>query len=93
VAYRRRGLKRMFEVKGELQENFQENSKPKFGKYFEDEERLQKLVYLADVFLHMNQLNKSLQDPRENVLTSSDKILGIKRKLNLLEKSCCERKS
>jgi hypothetical protein len=31
----------------------------------------------------MNQLNKSLQGPRENVLTSSDKILGFKRKLNL----------
>jgi hypothetical protein len=31
----------------------------------------------------MNQLNKSLQGPRENVLTSSDKILGFKRKMNL----------
>jgi hypothetical protein len=31
----------------------------------------------------MNQLNKSLQGPRENVLTSSDKILGFKGKLNL----------
>jgi hypothetical protein len=28
-------------------------------------------------------LNKSLQGPRENVLTSSDKILGFKRKLDL----------
>jgi hypothetical protein len=31
----------------------------------------------------MNQLNKSLQGLRENVLTSSEKILGFKRKLNL----------
>jgi hypothetical protein len=31
----------------------------------------------------MNQLNKSLQGRRENVLTSSDKILAFKRKLNL----------
>jgi hypothetical protein len=31
----------------------------------------------------MNQLNKSLQGPRENFVTSSDKILGFKRKLNL----------
>ena len=31
----------------------------------------------------MNQLNKSLQGPRENILTSSDKILAFKRKVNL----------
>jgi hypothetical protein len=31
----------------------------------------------------MNLLNKSLQGPGENVLTSSDKIDGNKRKLNL----------
>jgi hypothetical protein len=70
-------------VKGELQDNFQENRKPKFGKYFEGKEWLEKLVYLTDAFRHMNQLNKSLQDPRENFLTSSDKILGFKRKLDL----------
>jgi hypothetical protein len=31
----------------------------------------------------MNQRNKSLQGSGENVLTSSDKILGFKRKLNI----------
>jgi hypothetical protein len=31
----------------------------------------------------MNQLDKSLQGPRENFVTSSGKILGFKRKLNL----------
>jgi hypothetical protein len=31
----------------------------------------------------MNQSNKPLQGPRENVLTSSHNILGFKRKLNL----------
>jgi hypothetical protein len=31
----------------------------------------------------MNQLNKSLQGPRGNVFTSSDKIPGLKKKLNL----------
>jgi hypothetical protein len=30
----------------------------------------------------MNQLNKSLHSPTENVFTSSNKILGIKLKLN-----------
>jgi hypothetical protein len=31
----------------------------------------------------MNQLNKSLQDPGVNVLLSSDKFMGFKRKSNL----------
>jgi hypothetical protein len=58
-------------------------SRPDFAKCFEDDERVEKLAYLADTFHHMNQLNKSLQDPREKVFTSSDKFPGFKRKLNL----------
>jgi hypothetical protein len=34
-------------------------------------------------FRHMNQLNKSLQGPGEDVLVSSDKGFEFKRKLNL----------
>jgi hypothetical protein len=83
----------VFELKGELQDYFQENNRPDLAKCFEDEEWLEKLVYLADIFHHTNQLNKSLQGPKENVLTSSDKILGFERKLNLWKKSSCEKKS
>jgi hypothetical protein len=36
-------------------------------------------------------LNKSLQGPGENVLTSSDKILGFKRKLNLWKNHVAKR--
>ena len=80
---RGRVLNRVFELKDALQEYFQENNKQDFAMCFEDEKWLQGLAYLADIFHHMNQLNKSLQGPRENVLTSSDKILAFKRKLNL----------
>jgi hypothetical protein len=59
----------VFELKGELQEYFKENSRPDFSECFEGEEWLQKLAYLADIFHHMNQLNKSLQCPGENILT------------------------
>jgi hypothetical protein len=65
----------VFELKGELQDYFQENNRPSFAKCFEDEEWLEKLVYLTDIFLHMSQLKKSLQGPRENVLISCDKTL------------------
>jgi hypothetical protein len=57
----------VFELKGELQEYFQENSRPDFAECFEDEEWLQELAYLADIFHHIIQLNKSLQGPGENV--------------------------
>jgi hypothetical protein len=55
------------ELKGELQDYFQENNRADFAKCLEDEEHLQKLAYLSDIFHHMNQLNKSLQGPGENV--------------------------
>jgi hypothetical protein len=80
---RGRLLNRLSELKGEFQDYFQENSTPDFAKCFENEKWLEKLAYLAAIFHHMNQLNKSLQGPGENVLTSSDKILGFKRELNL----------
>jgi hypothetical protein len=52
-------LNRVFELKGELQDYFQENSRPNFAKCFEDEEWLEKLTYLADTFYHMNQPARS----------------------------------
>ncbi|XP_021941809.1 zinc finger BED domain-containing protein 5-like isoform X2 [Zootermopsis nevadensis] len=80
---RGRVLNRVFELKDELQEYFQESNKQDFAKYIEDEKWLQRLAYLANILHHTNQLNKSLQGPGENMLTSSDKILGFKRRLNL----------
>jgi hypothetical protein len=73
----------VFELKGELQDYFQDNSRPDSAKRFEDEEWLEKLAYFTDIFQHINQLNKSLHGQRENTFTSNDNILGLKRKLNL----------
>jgi hypothetical protein len=58
----------VFKLKGKLQEYFQETSRLDFAECFEDEELMQKLACLSDIFHHMNQLNKSLQGPGENVL-------------------------
>lgn len=80
---RGRVLHRVFELQEELKKYFQEISRSDFAECFEDEEWLQKLAYLADIFNHMNLLNKSMQGSGENILTSSDKMLGFKKKLNL----------
>ena len=76
-------LNRIFELKDKLQEYFQRSNKQVFAKCFEGKKWPQRLAYLADIFHHMNQLNKLLQGTRENVLTSSDNILAFRRKLNL----------
>jgi hypothetical protein len=60
-------LNRMSELTGKLQDYYQGNRRPDFANCFEDDERLEKLAYLADMFHQTNQLNKSLQGPGENV--------------------------
>ena len=62
---------------------FSRNQQARFGKCLKDEHWLLRLRYSADIFHHMNQLNKSLQGPCKSVLTSSDKILAFRRKVNL----------
>jgi hypothetical protein len=44
---RGRVLKRVFELKGELQDCFQENSRPDFAKCFDDEEQLEKSRHVS----------------------------------------------
>jgi hypothetical protein len=80
---RGRVLNKVFELKGVLENYFQEDGKPDFATFFEDEIWLQKLAYFADIFHHLKQVNKSLQGPRESVFTSSGKFVGFKRKSNL----------
>ena len=80
---RRRVLNKLFELKDELHKYFQETNKQGFAKCFEDEHWRQRPSYFADIFHQMNQLNKSLLGPKENILTSSYKILAFKRKVNL----------
>jgi hypothetical protein len=48
---RGRFLSRAFELKDVLQDYFQEDCRPEFAKYSEDEEWLQKLAYLQTFFI------------------------------------------
>ena len=78
----------LFELKDELNEYFQVTNKQGFAKCFEDEHWMLRLIYLVDNFHHMYRLKKSLKGPKEHQLTSSDKILAIRRKVNLLKTYC-----
>ena len=45
-----------------------------------------KLAYLADIYQHLNNLNTSMQGAKENILTSTDKLLAFKNKLSVWKK-------
>lgn len=50
-----------------------------------------KLAYMADIFEHLNELNKKMQGRNENILTCSDKLQGFKKKLELWQKELRQR--
>lgn len=83
-----RVLNRTSEPNGELQGYVRKHSRPDSAKCSEDEEWLLKLANLAKICYHMKQMNHSLQDLKESILTSSDKILGEKIKWQKDIKRC-----
>jgi hypothetical protein len=78
---------RVSELKGELQDYFQQNNRPDFAKCFEDEEWLFSRHFSAhEPFV---QVSARLQ---RKCVTSSDRSLDLKETLSF-KKSCCEKKS
>jgi len=57
--------------------------KPEFAALISDETWCSKVAYLADIFGHLNILNAIMQGKEENILTSSDKLNGFLRKMQL----------
>jgi len=76
-------LSRVFELRDQLLIFFKDTNKDEFCSYLEDETWVLKLAYLVDIYQHLNTLNTSMQGPKENVLTSTDKLLAFKNKLNV----------
>ena len=79
-------LSRVFELRDQLLIFFKDTNKDEFCSYLEDETWVLKLAYLVDIYQHLNTLNTSMQGPKENVLTSTDKLLAFKNKLNVWKK-------
>jgi hypothetical protein len=72
-------LSRVFELRQELQLFFKES----FSYFLEDTKWLLKLVYLAHIYQHLPTLNTSMQGPKENVLTSTDRLLAFKNRIQV----------
>ncbi|XP_068104034.1 SCAN domain-containing protein 3-like [Hyperolius riggenbachi] len=83
---RGRILNRFLELKHELLEFFS-TEKPAFQEKINDKTWCLKLAYLSDIFLKFNNLNTSMQGPKENLITSANKIKGFSRKLQSWKQS------
>lgn len=75
-------LSRIYELKNETQ-SFLEAQGSDFVSVFKKEEWVLKFAYLADIFAHLNELNRKMQGRNSNILTSSDKIESFRAKLVL----------
>ena len=65
---------------------FKENNKTSFCECLESTNWQMKLAYLADIYQHLNNLNTSMEGTKENILTSTDKLLAFKNKLTVWKK-------
>lgn len=78
-------LTRLFELRHEVQVFF-ESIPFKLSSKLQDDEWLQALAYLSDIFLHINSLNLALQD-KTTIFSVSDKIESLLKKIDFW-KSC-----
>ncbi|KOC60752.1 SCAN domain-containing protein 3 [Habropoda laboriosa] len=79
-------LARLFELRNEAREFLLKQNMTELHQLFEDNHWMAKLAYMADIFEHLNELNKKMQGRSENYLTCSDKLMGFKNKLELWQK-------
>uniref|UniRef100_A0A8C4XEM1 HAT C-terminal dimerisation domain-containing protein n=1 Tax=Erpetoichthys calabaricus TaxID=27687 RepID=A0A8C4XEM1_ERPCA len=87
-------LARLFELRYKVREFLLDQNMPELYQRLDDDYWIAKLAYMADIFEHLNELNKKMQGRNENILTGSDKLQGLKKKLELwqeeLQKGCLE---
>lgn len=87
-------LARLFELRYEVREFLLNQNMPDLYQYLDDDYWIAKLAYMADIFEHLNEVNKKMQGRNENILTCSDRLQGLKKKFELwqreLQKRCLE---
>jgi hypothetical protein len=75
-------LSRFYELRNKVLETFA-TEKPEFAALIKDETWCSKVVYLADIFGHLNNLNASMQVMEQHLFTSSYKLHGFLRKIKI----------
>jgi hypothetical protein len=75
---REKVLHRILTLKDEMLIFFQKDHNVKFVELLKDITWNAKLAYLSDVFVIFNGINSNMQDSDENILNSTDKLVGLK---------------
>ncbi|GFQ86280.1 zinc finger BED domain-containing protein 5 [Trichonephila clavata] len=72
-------LTRLFELRHEVREFLLTQNMLEICQHLDDDYWIAKLAYMADIFQHLNELNKKMKGRNENILTCSDKLQGVPR--------------
>ncbi|GFT07556.1 SCAN domain-containing protein 3 [Trichonephila clavipes] len=76
-------ISRVLKLKDEMKIFFEQNKNYEFVHLLEDKIWCTKLAYLSDIFVIFNNINSSMQGPNENILNSTDKLVGFKKQITL----------
>jgi hypothetical protein len=76
-------LKRVYDLHEELAVFFTEKGKMEFKDLFSQDEKLNQIAYLTDMFGLLNQLNISLQGHNSSIIDLYDKIKSFQMKVDL----------
>ncbi|GFX05790.1 SCAN domain-containing protein 3 [Trichonephila clavipes] len=76
-------ISRVLKLKDEMKIFFEQNKNYEFVHLLEDQIWCTKLAYLSDIFVIFNNINSSMQGPNENILNSTDKLVGFKKQITL----------
>ena len=76
-------LSRIYELREELLIFFIQENLIDFSDSLRDESWCSKLAYLADIFQQLNKVNTNMQGRTENVLSSTDKLRSLQKKLGI----------
>jgi len=71
------------ELKDEMKMFFEQDKNYDFVHLLEDKIWCTKLAYLSDIFVIFNSINSSIQGPNENILNSTDKLVGFQKQITL----------
>ena len=74
-------LSRVHELLKKLIVFFDKEKHERFCKYLRCELWMAKMEYLTEIFGQLNIVNSSIQGRNENILTSTDKLVSLKRKI------------
>ncbi|GFU62179.1 protein FAM200A [Trichonephila clavipes] len=76
-------ISRVLKLKDEMKIFFEQNKNYEFVHLLEDKIWCTKLAYLSDIFVIFNNINSNMQGPNENILNSTDKLVGFKKQITL----------